>query len=87
MDVTKPEALRNALMQGEAITPAQLDAFIAANPKEGPLYDYKSGAMTDKARREKGLKTIREWVTGFANAEGGVLIIGPDEEQGLKIVG
>jgi hypothetical protein len=82
-----PEELKDALMRGHRLTPAELDAFIAANQVEGQLHDYKGGELTDKPNREKGLRTIREWVTGFANAEGGVLIIGPGDKRPHKITG
>ncbi|MBK9967215.1 MAG: ATP-binding protein [Holophagales bacterium] len=92
MDVSTPEGLLEALMQARPLTPAELDAFLAANQGEGQLYDYKSGDLTAKANRAAGLKTIREYVTGFANAEGGVLIIGvqdarPHVVDGCKPIG
>jgi hypothetical protein len=80
-----PEELKEALMRGHQLTRPELKAFIAANPVEGQLHDYKGGELTEKRNRENGLRTIREWVTGFANAEGGVLIIGPGDKPPHKI--
>lgn len=76
MALTTPEELKDAVMRGHKVTPTELDEFIAANQGEGHLYDYKSGDLTARANRAAGLKTIREYTTGFANAEGGVLIMG-----------
>lgn len=87
MPLTKPEELLEALMRGHQLTPVELDAFLLANPAEGQLYDYKGGELTDKPNREDGKKTTREYVTGFANAEGGVLIIGPADKPPHKITG
>lgn len=87
MTSATPEELKNALMRGHQMTSAELDAFLAANPREGQLHDYKGGELTERANRGKGVRTIREWVTGFANAEGGVLIIGPGDKPPHKITG
>lgn len=87
MAFTTPEDLKDALMRGHKLTRVELDEFIAANQGEGQLYDYKGGELTDKPNREDGKKTIREYVTGFANAEGGVLIIGPADKPPHTITG
>lgn len=90
MNLTEPEGFKDAIMRGQKITPTELDEFIAANQKEGQLHDYKDGKLTHattKAEREAGLRTIKEWVTGFANAEGGVLLIGPEDAAPHAIAG
>ena len=82
MSLTDPEGFKDAIMRGRKITPTELAPFIAANPKEGQLHDYKNGKLTHvttKAEKEAGQRTIKEWVTAFANAEGGVLLIGPED--------
>ena len=71
--------LLDFLLEGGTLAPAQLDEVIATIP-EGQLLDYKDGKLTHKGRVDEGKRTIREWVSGFANAEGGVLIVGVTEE-------
>jgi hypothetical protein len=90
MDLTTPEGFLQAIMQGQKIMAAELDAFIATNQREGQLHDFKSGKLTHattKKEKEDGLQTIRDWTTAFANADGGVLLIGPEDAAPHTITG
>jgi len=74
------------LIEDNVLTPEQLDRFIQANPEEDQYVDYKHGVITSQRERVKGRQTIREYTSGFANSDGGVLIIGVDENRPRKIV-
>lgn len=44
--------------------------------KEGQHLEFKDGVITRKSNRKAGIQEIREAISGFANAEGGLLIVG-----------
>jgi Schlafen, AlbA_2 len=68
--------LLNDLLEDKRLTPDQLDKFMQDNPDEDQYFDYKDGLITTPQKRKEGRQTIREYVSGFANSDGGVLIIG-----------
>lgn len=70
--------LLDYLLEDGKLLPDQLDDVVARIP-EGQYLDYKDGKLTQKGRVDEGRRTIREWVSGFANAEGGVLVVGVAE--------
>jgi len=69
------EELLEALVEGTSLSAADLDHIIA-NLEEGQHLDFKDGMITHRRDRKRGGAIVREYVCGFANAEGGVLIIG-----------
>lgn len=71
--------LIDAAMAGYEITPADLDELISKPEPEGLFLDYKHGNELKDARKARS--TIRQYVSGFANSSGGMLIIGVDEES------
>ena len=82
----KPKELLDHLLEANTLTENQLDEFMQANQVEGQYHEYKSGIITTPSERDKGRRIIREYVSGFANSDGGVLLIGVDESQPRKIV-
>jgi hypothetical protein len=81
MDALRPKELLDYLLEDNTLTPDQLDKFIQANHDEGLYFDYKNGKIATQARRDEGRQTIREYVSGFANSDGGVLLIGVNEDK------
>lgn len=77
--------LLDRLLEGNAITSDELVRFVNDNPEEDQYVDYKNGIIISKQERDKGRQTIREYVSGFANSDGGVLIIGIDESRPRQI--
>lgn len=76
--------LLQALLAGGTLSPAELDAFLAKSVSEDLHLDYKSGQLKDPAQ------VVRQYVSGFANSEGGVLAIGVDDNckiDGFKVPG
>ena len=80
-----PKELLDYLLEGNTLKPDELDQFIQENPDENQYLDYKNGAITNRQQRDKGTRTIREYVSGFANSDGGVLMIGIDEARPRQI--
>lgn len=70
--------LIDAAMSGYEITPTDLDDLISKPEPEGLFLDYKHGNELKDARKARS--TVRQYVSGFANSSGGMLIIGVDEE-------
>ena len=69
------------LLEGNTFSPNQLDDLIRDQPKEDQYLDYKDGRLTTSKKRKGGRETIRHWTNGFANSDGGLLVVGVSEEQ------
>lgn len=67
------------VLSGEPITAAHLDALVKERVREDEYIDYKSGALLKKPPKERA-RTVREYLSGFANSDGGVVIFGIQEE-------
>src|SRR5262252_5241233 len=85
MAALRPKELLDVLLEGNPLAPDGLEQFIREYRDEDQYFDYKDGAITTPQRRNEGRQIIRKWVNGFANAEGGMLIVGVDESQPRKI--
>src|SRR5690606_18189423 len=59
---------------------ADLDALVKEKVKEDEYIDYKSGTLLKKSPKERA-RTVREYLSGFANSNGGVVIFGIQEEK------
>ena len=59
------------------MTPDELDALLADQVPEDQFLEYKHAKVMDDKSAAK--KMIREYVSGFANSTGGVLLVGVDE--------
>jgi schlafen family protein len=71
--------LLDYLLEANTLTPNQLDEFIQVNHDEGQYFDYKDGKITTQPHHNKVSQTIREYISGFANSDGGVLLIGVND--------
>lgn len=78
--MTPKDVLEN-LLEGTRLSSDLLDKFLQENPDEGQYLDYKDGAITAAKERANGRKTIREYINGFSNSDGGILIIGVGNEK------
>lgn len=76
INVLDPRETLDYLLEGNTLTPEHLDRFLQANPEEGQYLDYKDGIVTTQQERANGRKIVREYINGFANSDGGILIIG-----------
>lgn len=77
--ISTPYDLLEKMMNGEIITIDDISVILNQKRdfREGVHIEYKHG---DKIKsKNQGSKTIRKYLTGFANSNGGVLIIGFDE--------
>jgi hypothetical protein len=81
MATLQPKDLLDTLLEGNALASDELKAFIQQYPDEGQLFDYKDGIITKPDKRKEGAQIIRKWTSGFANSEGGVLIVGVNEDK------
>jgi len=80
-----PKELLDYLLEGNTLKPDDLDQFIQENPEEGQYLDYKDGLITTSQERAKGRQIIREYVNGFANSDGGILIVGVGRSKPREI--
>jgi len=76
----------NHLLEGHELTPEEVDAFKSHFPEDQYL-DYKDGLITKKTNLRDGQRIIRRWVSGFANSEGGILIVGVTDTKPREISG
>src|ERR671923_265875 len=58
--------------------PDELNALLSDQVVEDQYLEYKHGDELKKGTKPGPSDTIRQYVSGFANAEGGVLIVGVD---------
>jgi hypothetical protein len=77
--LTTQEAL-NQFLEGIKLDAESLDGFIHRF-QEDQYLDYKDGEITAKTNKERAKKTIRSYVCGFANSEGGILIVGVTDQE------
>jgi len=75
-----PLELVEQISEGIDFAPNDLDTFLVEHPVEGQHLDYKSGMLADDGQ---GSAKLRRHVTGMANAEGGVLILGVRDDRSI----
>lgn len=80
---TSSRELLDLLLEEAPLSLAELESFVAVTPREDLFLDYKDGKLLAEPRAAK--QTLRRWVTGFANAEGGVLVVGFDETRPVRL--
>jgi hypothetical protein len=66
-------ALLELLLGGHILSHEELDILLSKKIREDLYLDYKHG---DELKKPDPAKTLREYMTAFANSAGGVLIIG-----------
>src|SRR4051812_12597551 len=64
-------------MSGQAIPASAIDDLVTNRVREDSFLDYKHG---NELAKKDAPATIRQYMSGFANSAGGVLIIGVDEQ-------
>ncbi|MCJ7532045.1 MAG: ATP-binding protein [Anaerolineales bacterium] len=67
-----------SLMAGHDITPSEIDGLLNDRVSEDLHLDYKHGNELEE--KKKPSRTIRQYLSGFANSAGGVLIVGVDQD-------
>lgn len=77
--VNRTLELLESVMAGHEMTVSELDSLLQDRTPEDLHLEYKHGnELKDK---RKGSATIRQYLSGFANSVGGILLIGVDEES------
>ena len=71
--------LLDSVLADRALTSDELNRLIADHVTEDQYLDYKDGKLLETLQR--AAKVVREYVSGFANTDGGVLIVGVSEED------
>jgi predicted HTH transcriptional regulator len=71
--------LLEELLTGHQLSAIELDELVENKVKEDLYLDYKHGDLLEK----DASKTIREYVSAFANSAGGILIIGVNESGSI----
>ena len=79
------QELLDHLLEGRPLSPEQLDGVLLEHTEEDQYLDYKDGAITSRENRQRGRRTIREYVNAFGNSDGGVLVIGVSESRPRRI--
>lgn len=74
--INRTQELLESLLNGHELDAKELDDLLADQVKEDLHLDYKHGDILKDDK--KASRMVREYVCGFANAAGGVLMIGVD---------
>lgn len=85
--MTNSRELLSAVLEGFLITPLDIGEFLRTRPPEDQWLDFKSGNVLKKPKAERAFY-VRRMVSAFANADGGLLVLGvrdPEhEDPGLR---
>ena len=81
MTLTSSELLEQLLISNQ-ISTTEIDDLINNRVREDIYLEYKHG---DDLKKPDASNTIREYMSGFANSAGGVLIIGIDAPNGEPV--
>lgn len=84
--VTTLEILQG-LLDAEPFGVADLDLIVSQNPKEDQYLEFKDGKLATEKSEKELKRQILFHVTGFANAVGGVLVVGVSEERPRQVTG
>jgi len=79
--------LLDELLGGATLGVEDLDEVLASFPDEDQYLDYKDGRITSKADQKQLKADLLRFVTGFANADGGVLAVGVTEHRPRSVNG
>lgn len=69
--------LLESLASGHVMTSVELDDLLTNQVAEDLYLDYKHGNELNDSRKAR--RTVRRYMSGFANSDGGILIVGVDE--------
>jgi hypothetical protein len=81
MPTPASQKLLEELMEGRRLTASELDKLLVDQPNEDEYLDYKSGLLLASGNIKKGRATVRQYLSGFANSEGGVLVVGVNDAK------
>lgn len=73
---TETLELLDRVMTGASLTASDVNDLLVNQIREDQHLDYKHG---DELKKKKPCRVIREYLTAFANSDGGVLLVGIDE--------
>lgn len=79
MVLSTSRELLELLLEDGTLSLDELTAFVAKVPEEDLFVEYKDGLLLEKLKDARA--ALRKAVSGFANAEGGVLVLGFDEHR------
>lgn len=79
--------LLERLLEGEPYGDEQLNETLRELPDEDQHLDYKDGRITSQKSEKELKREILFHVTGFANADGGALIVGVNESRPREVTG
>lgn len=79
MPFTDSQEAMEALLSGYKFSGSTLEKFVEIHQEEDQHLEYKDGKITNKGNSKEAVKAIRQAISGFANSEGGVLIVGVSE--------
>jgi hypothetical protein len=82
---TESQEALEALLAGYRFDSSEFEEFVRINQDEDQHLEYKDGKITNKINRKEANRVIRQTVSGFANGDGGVLIVGVDEDKPRRI--
>ena len=81
--MTAQEVLQS-MMEGNDVTEAIFNELLNDRSIESQHLEFKDGMYTHKTERRAGRKMIREYVSGFANSSGGLLILGVADDKTIS---
>lgn len=81
-NVMTPHSLQllEQLLTGYQMTPEELDDLVKNGVREDLYLEYKDGR---EVSNKDSSNTIREYISGFANSAGGILIVGVDAPDSI----
>lgn len=82
---TKTLQLLEKLSSGHQVTIDELEDLIKQKTKEDQFLEFKSGDEVEDKKGKDAAKTIRDYMCGFANSDGGVLIVGVKAPSSVPI--
>jgi hypothetical protein len=82
MPLPQSQSVLEQLLTGHHMSADELDQLVVDRAKEDLYLEYKNGLELQKPN---AADTIREYMSGFANSAGGVLIIGMNAPDGVPI--
>ncbi len=72
--------LFQSILQGHTPNSKDIDSLLPQHPEEGLHLEFKDGKLLNKKKKERNAE-LRHHVSGFANSEGGLLVIGVEERR------
>lgn len=77
-EFTTPLELLDYVLSGGTIETSHIGKI--AEFEEGQYLEFKSGQLTTEQSKKKNSEVLRRYISGFANAEGGVFVLGLEDK-------